>query len=107
MEPTIASQDAMRVIDRMNQCIRLLLKEGLPFEAIQMPIDNPDMRKRLIRFWACGGYELTMSQKRAREIMGHNMFGVEEAIKHFGVNTSRQQLAALSDIPFTEATLEM
>ena len=47
-----------------------------------------------------------ISQKRAREIMGKNFFGVEEAIKHFGVNPTRQQLTALSEIPFSEAMLE-
>lgn len=31
-------------------------------------------------------YRLTTSQKCAREIMGKNFFGIEEAIKHFGVN---------------------
>jgi len=43
---------------------------------------------------------------RAREIMDRNFFGVEEAVKHFGVNPTRQQLAALSEIPFSEAVLE-
>ncbi|MFC1629639.1 hypothetical protein ACFL11_00195 [Patescibacteria group bacterium] len=43
---------------------------------------------------------------RAREIMGKNFFGVEEAIEHFGVNPTEQQLAALSDIPYPEAVLE-
>ncbi len=43
---------------------------------------------------------------RAREIMGKNFFGVEEAVKHFGVNPTRPQLAALSEIPFSEAVLE-
>ncbi|OGZ20684.1 MAG: hypothetical protein A2654_00105 [Candidatus Nealsonbacteria bacterium RIFCSPHIGHO2_01_FULL_43_31] len=52
------------------------------------------------------GFEPTTNQKRAREIMGRNFFGVEEAIKHFGVNPTRQQLAALSEIPFSEAVLE-
>jgi len=50
--------------------------------------------------------EPTTSQKRAREIMGKNFFGVEEAIKHFGVNPTSQQLAALSVIPFSEAVLQ-
>ena len=53
-----------------------------------------------------GRYESTTSQKRAREIMGNNFFGVEEAIKHFEVNPTRQQLVALSEIPFSEALLE-
>lgn len=45
-------------------------------------------------------------QKLAHEIMGKNFFGVEEAIKHFGVNPTYQQLSVLSEVPFTEATLE-
>ena len=47
-----------------------------------------------------------MSQKVAREIMGKNFFGVEEAIKHFGVNPSKQQLAALAEVPFSEEVLK-
>ncbi|MCR4284061.1 MAG: hypothetical protein NUV64_01955 [Parcubacteria group bacterium] len=43
---------------------------------------------------------------RAREIMGANFFGVEEAIRHFGVNPSRAQITALSEVPFTEEVLE-
>jgi len=46
------------------------------------------------------------TQERAREIMSKNFFGVEEAVKHFGVNPTRQQLAVLSEIPFSEAVLE-
>ena len=38
--------------------------------------------------------------------MGKNFFGVEEAIKHFRVSPTRQQLAALSEIPFSEAMLQ-
>ena len=45
------------------------------------------------------------SQKRARAIMGKNYFGIEEAIQHFGVNPTRQQLDFLSKIPFSEADL--
>jgi len=52
------------------------------------------------------GFESTASQRRARKIMGNNFFGIEEAIRHFGVNPTRQQLAALSEIPFSESTLE-
>jgi len=47
-----------------------------------------------------------METKMSREIMGKNFFGVEEAIRHFGVNPTRQQLAALSEIPSSEAVLE-
>jgi hypothetical protein len=51
------------------------------------------------------GYEPSTSQNLAREIMGKNFFGIEEAIKHFGVNATKQQLAYLSEIPFSEEVL--
>lgn len=44
-------------------------------------------------------------QKLAHEIMGKNFFGIEEAIRHFGVKPTRAQLSALAEIPFTEAEL--
>lgn len=51
------------------------------------------------------GYEPSMSQILAREIMSKNFFGIEEAIKHFGVNATKQQLAYLSEVPFSEEVL--
>jgi hypothetical protein len=45
------------------------------------------------------------SYQRAREIMGKNFFGVEEAVKHFKLNPVHQ-LAALLDIRAPEETLE-
>jgi hypothetical protein len=42
----------------------------------------------------------------AREIMGKNFFGVEEAIKHLGISPSQEQAALLSEIPFSEAVLQ-
>lgn len=62
--------------------------------------------ERLAKFAICGGFEPNASQKRAREIMGKNMFGIDEAIKHFLVNPTRQQRAALSEIPFSEEVLQ-
>ena len=67
---------------------------------------EPVFAERLAAYAQNGGIEATVSQKRAREIMGKNFFGIEEAIKHFGVNPSRRQFAALSEIPFSEAVLE-
>lgn len=42
---------------------------------------------------------------RAREIMGTNFFGVEEAVQHFGVKPTPTRLNALADIPFFEKVL--
>jgi len=63
-------------------------------------------KTKVVRLIQKGGFEPTTSQKRAREIMGRNFFGVEEAIKHFGVNPTYQQLEVLSEIPFSEVVLE-
>ena len=43
---------------------------------------------------------------RAREIMGRNFFGIEEAVKHYGVKPTKEDLAALEHLPFSEETLE-
>lgn len=67
--------------------------------------DN-DLAEKVVRLIANGGFEPTTSQKCAREIMGRKMFGIEEAIAHFGINPTKQQLLALSEIPFTKPTLE-
>jgi len=42
---------------------------------------------------------------KAREIMSKNFFGIEEAIKHLRVNPTKQQLAYLSEVPFSEEVL--
>jgi len=85
-----------------------LEKAGLTNELVQRVIDSKrnGLATKVVRLIQNGGFEPTISQKRAREIMGRSFFGVEEAIKHFGVNPTPQQLAALSEIPFSEAVLE-
>jgi hypothetical protein len=62
------------------------------------------LTQKVIGFIQHGSFALT-SQERAREIMEDNFFGVEEAIKHFGVNPSKRELAAIAAVPFSEKTL--
>lgn len=61
---------------------------------------------RVAKLVLTGGYEPSTSHTRAREIMGKNFFGIEEAIKHFGVNATKQQLAYLAEVPFSEEVLK-
>ncbi len=68
--------------------------------------NEPAFLTQLAIFAKNGGFEPSTSQKRAREIIGKNIFGVEEAIKHFGVNPTKQQLAYLAEVPFAESVLE-
>ena len=111
MENTIANQLPTDIafekqLGQLATWVRVMRQAGLPIEeALQMPIDDPEMRKRLVRFWNSGGYEstmtqTTMTQKLARAI-GIPVFGIEEAVQHFGVKPTRAQLSALADIPFT------
>ncbi len=98
--------------------VRVMRQAGLPIEfALQMPIDNPEMRERLVRSWLTGvpengtqsasvNYNPTPSQIRAREIMGKSFLGVEKAVRHFGAVYTEEQLALLAEIPFLEAVLE-
>lgn len=66
---------------------------------------EPVFADRMASYAINGGVESSTSQTLAREIMGKNFFGIEEAIKHFGVNPSRRQLVSLSEVPFSEETL--
>jgi len=60
----------------------------------------------ITRLMVNGDYEPSTSQKLARGIMGKNFFGIEEAIKHFRVNATKQQLAYLAEVPFSEEILK-
>lgn len=66
---------------------------------------DEDLFRKVVTLVDRNGIEATTSQKLARAI-GIPVFGVEEAIRHLVLNPSRHQLAALSEVPFTEATLE-
>lgn len=74
--------------------------------AVERINSEAEFAKRLATYARNGGLEPSSSQQRAREIMGKNFFGVEEAISHLGVNPTRRQLANLSEVPFSEATLQ-
>lgn len=81
---------------------------GLNDDLAQKIIESKDneLAAKVVRLIKNGGFEPTTGQKHAREIMGRDMFGIEEAIRYFGIDPSRQQLAALSEIPLTEEVLE-
>jgi hypothetical protein len=48
---SIANQDLSKVLGRANECIRRLIEAGLSYEDLQIPINNPAMRMRLVSFW--------------------------------------------------------
>jgi len=94
-------------VHKEHEVLLKLEAAGLDDELAQKVIDSKgnDLATKVVRLIENGGFEPSTSQKRARQIMGWNFFGIEEAIKHFGVNPSKQQLAYLADVPFTEEVL--
>jgi len=68
--------------------------------------DDPAFTRRVVRFMQAGGYSPSTDQKRAREIMGNSFLGVEDAIKHFDIPFTDDEVSALRDIPFPEFVLK-
>jgi hypothetical protein len=90
-----------------NKFIQMLQDAGLDDSLIVKAIKsgNREIATKVVRLISAHGFEPTVSQEQARKIMGKNIFGIEEAIRHYGVNPTRRQLHALSEIPFTPALL--
>jgi hypothetical protein len=103
---TIVSQKMSR--GQCNEFLNKLEAAGLSDECAQKVIDSKgnDLAAKVVRLIQNGGFEPSTSHKQAHAVMGKNFFGVEEAIKHFGVNPSKQQLAYLAEVPFTEEVLK-
>lgn len=51
------------------------------------------------------GLQLSESQKNAQAIMGKNFFGISEAMLHFGVVPTAEQIASFTDVPYTAEVL--
>lgn len=92
-------------INAANQRLWVAIGDNADEVATRINSD-PAFVANIARLMVNGGYEPSTSQKAAREIIGTNFFGIEEAIKHFGVNPTKQQLAALAEVPFGEETLK-
>ena len=92
-------------INAANQRLWVAIGDNAEEVAARINTD-PAFVANIARLMVNGGYEPSTSQKLAREIMGKNFFGIEEAIKHFGVNATKQQLAYLAEVPFSEEVLK-
>lgn len=47
----IANHELLKALGRANECMRRLLEAGLTFNDLQVPINDPEMRERLVRYW--------------------------------------------------------
>ncbi|MDP3955687.1 MAG: hypothetical protein Q8Q18_00365 [bacterium] len=99
-------------VHKEHEVLLKLEAAGLNDELAQKVIDSKgnDLAAKVVTLIQnqemFSAFEPSTSQKHARSIMGKNFFGVEEAIKHFGVNPSKQQLAYLAEVPFTVEVLK-
>ncbi len=91
-------------INAANQ--RLWVAVGDNAEEVATRINtDPTFVAIIAQIMVKGRYESSTSQIQARAIMGKNFFGIEEAIKHFKVNPTKRQFAALAEVPFSEEVL--
>jgi len=65
-----------------------------------------ELGRKVVVFIQRGGYEPTISQRQAKEIMGKNFLGIEEVTQHLGVQFTEKELVQLREIPFTEGVLQ-
>ena len=95
-------------VHKEHEVLLKLESAGLCDTLAQRIIDSKDndLAKKVVRLISNGGFQSSTSQKHSREIMGKNFFGVDDAIKHFGVNATKQQLAALAEVSFGEEVLQ-
>jgi len=92
-------------VNELHPTLMILGKMGVNQQHFTKLRSNLDFAERVAKFICNGGFNSNTNQKRAREIMGKNFFGIEEAIKYFGVNPSEEQLKTLSEISFSEDVL--
>ena len=111
---TLQRRCAMKMVSRsltVHKEHEILLKlenAGLNDKLAQKVINSKDnvLAKKVVALIQNNGFMPTTTQRRAREIMGQNFFGIEEAIRHFGISPLKRQFTALAEIPFTEGVLK-
>lgn len=52
------------------------------------------------------GYDPSVSQARARDIMRENFLGAKEVAEYFGIQLTQKELAKIAELPFSEETLQ-
>jgi hypothetical protein len=108
MDNPVANPAPSKVLARTGECMRRLMEAGLSFDDLQGAIDDPKFRRRLVMFWQRRGasIEETEAQQAARKVMGKNFLGLSGVVEHFGIVPTDEQIVALGEIPFNEATLK-
>ncbi len=79
MAQTIANPEPAKVISRASECMRRLMEAGLSYDDLQVPIDDPEMRKRLVQYWRSGTPEI--AGQNTCPVTANYDLTVEKAIK--------------------------
>jgi hypothetical protein len=82
-----------------------LRKAGMDSNLWGRLTENQELARKTVAFIRRDGFEATISQRRARQIMGEHFLGYEEVTEHFGIQLTKEELSKVAEIPFTEATL--
>jgi len=90
-----------KAVNTVGKFHRLAREKGLPDDMIRQTINDQELMRRLIEYWKVGCYHPTPSQQGTQKIIGLEIFGIEQAIKHFRVNVTPEDEAALAEIPYS------
>jgi len=102
MSEIIANLNPAKVIVRASECMRRLMEAGLSYEALQFPIDFPDVRAKIVNSWMKqivfqkAVASLKKEITHAREIMGKNFLGVDKALCYFKLEPTEKVIKTLN-----------
>ena len=99
-------KDLGKELGFIHEGLITLRKAGMTHQLWAQLTESEELARKVVAFIKRGGYEPTTSQKQAREIMGKNFLGVEEVAEYFGIVLTQEELAKVTEIPFSEKTLE-
>jgi hypothetical protein len=68
---------------------------------------DPAYLTNIVRTMIHGKFNITTNLQYAREIMGQNFFGIDDAQKHLAIVPTGAQVASLFSVPFSEGCLEL
>ena len=85
--------------------LKALQDAGVTLRDMKRIRSDPDLAKKVAAAFL-PVIKPTLSQLRARQIMGQGFFGVREAIRHFGIRPTAEQLATLAEVPFRVEVLQ-
>lgn len=92
-------------LGRLANFYRVMRQIGLPHEAIQMPIDDAQLRMRLARAWLSGAYTPLLTESDAKNVMGENFVGRKEAQHAIGYEPDWQLEHLMQFIPVSRELL--